>query len=229
MNQRRAFLPAGTVYGTLLNFRGERDFLAAQMDQPPYKAPPQAPVLYVKTANTWSANGADVMLPAGVPQVEVGASVALVVGPAQFSASGGSAVPTIAGYVLVNDLSVPHASFFRPPVRFKNLDGFLGIGAQALPAAEAGDPAQWVLEVRINGELRQTLRFADLVRNAATLLADVSDFMRLRAGDWLLLGCDVGRPLARAADHIAIGMPDRPAFGVLTNTLRAADDAQEAA
>ena len=39
------FLPAGTVYGTLLNFRAEREALAQQMTQPPYKAPPQAPVL----------------------------------------------------------------------------------------------------------------------------------------------------------------------------------------
>jgi 5-oxopent-3-ene-1,2,5-tricarboxylate decarboxylase/2-hydroxyhepta-2,4-diene-1,7-dioate isomerase len=48
-------MPAGTVYGTLLNFRAEVDALwAPQMNEPPYKAPPQAPVLYVKTANTWT-------------------------------------------------------------------------------------------------------------------------------------------------------------------------------
>jgi 5-oxopent-3-ene-1,2,5-tricarboxylate decarboxylase/2-hydroxyhepta-2,4-diene-1,7-dioate isomerase len=45
----------------------------AQMDQPPYKAPPKAPVLYVKTANTWSAHGATIPVPAHVPEVEVGA------------------------------------------------------------------------------------------------------------------------------------------------------------
>ena len=49
--------PTGTVYGALLNFRAELDALAPQMNQPPYKAPPKAPVLYVKTANTWSPHG----------------------------------------------------------------------------------------------------------------------------------------------------------------------------
>ena len=39
------YLPTGTVYGTLLNFRAEFDALAPQMAQPPYKAPPKAPVL----------------------------------------------------------------------------------------------------------------------------------------------------------------------------------------
>ena len=74
-----SFLPHGTVYGTLLNSQGEWDALRAQMDQPPYKSPPKAPVLYVKPANTWSAHGASIPVPAHVPQVEVGATIAMVV------------------------------------------------------------------------------------------------------------------------------------------------------
>ena len=46
----------GTLCGVLLN--GQAQWQAAEplMTQAPYKAPPQAPVLYIKTANTWSAN-----------------------------------------------------------------------------------------------------------------------------------------------------------------------------
>jgi hypothetical protein len=50
------FLPDGTVYGTLLNFRHEQALWAARATEPPYKAPPQAPVLFIKTANTFSAH-----------------------------------------------------------------------------------------------------------------------------------------------------------------------------
>ena len=71
------FLPFGTVYGTLLNFRAEVDALAPQMSQPPYKAAPRAPVLYVKTANTWSPHGRAIAVPARVPQVETGATIAM--------------------------------------------------------------------------------------------------------------------------------------------------------
>ncbi|MGH8803255.1 MAG: fumarylacetoacetate hydrolase family protein [Polaromonas sp.] len=200
------FLPTGTVYGTLLNFRGEIDAMAPQMSQPPYQAAPKAPVLYVKTANSWSASGASIPVPARVPKVEVGATIAMVMGEAG----------QVAGYVLMNDLSIPHASFFRPPVRYKCLDGFLGIGAQAVPADRAGDPASFKLEVRINGEVRQNVNFAHLVRNASQLLADVGEFMTLRAGDVLMLGCDVGRPLAKVGDRIEISAPG---FPTLSNTL----------
>ncbi|MBC7601674.1 MAG: fumarylacetoacetate hydrolase family protein [Ramlibacter sp.] len=195
-----------TVYGTLLNFRGELDAWAPKMHEAPYKAPPKAPVLYIKPANTWSADGAAITLPAHVAQVEVGATIGMVM------KNGGE----VAGYVLMNDLSVPHASLFRPPVKFKCLDGFLGIGTRVRPRNEAGDSSVFKLEVRINGELKQTVRFSDLVRPADRLLADVGEFMTMAAGDVLMLGCDIGRPLARVGDTISISMP---ALGTLTNTL----------
>jgi len=124
----------------------------------------------------------------------------------------------IGGWVLLNDLSVPHASFFRPPVKFKCLDGFLGVGARLVPAAEAGDPACFRLEVRVNGALKQSVDFAGLVRDAQHLLSDVSEFMTLGAGDVLMLGCDAGRPLAKVGDRIEIG---GGRLGSLANTLAA--------
>ncbi|MCY1167542.1 MAG: fumarylacetoacetate hydrolase family protein [Pseudomonadota bacterium] len=210
------YLPSGTVYGVLLNFQGEMQALAPQMNQPPYKAAPRAPVLYVKTANTWSTHGSRITVPAGVSEVEVGATIAMIISADVTADNSQSAIKSIASFVLMNDLSVPHKSFFRPPVKFKCLDGFLGIGAQTLPAARAGDPSQFALEVRINGELRQSVKFADLVRNASQLLADVGEFMTLHPGDVLMLGCDVGRPLAKAGDRIDL---NAPGFDTLSNTL----------
>jgi 5-oxopent-3-ene-1,2,5-tricarboxylate decarboxylase/2-hydroxyhepta-2,4-diene-1,7-dioate isomerase len=196
----------GTVYGTLMNFRSELDALGAKMNEPPYKAPPKAPVLYVKPANTWTENGGAIPVPARVPEVAVGATVAMVMKSAR----------EIAGFVLMNDLTIPQPNFYRPPVKFNCLDGFLGIGDRIRARNEAGDPAVFKLEVRINGALVQTVRFSQLVRPAEQLLADVSEFMTLGEGDMLMLGCDAERPRARVGDRIEISMP---ALGTLTNTL----------
>jgi len=201
-----SFVPTGTVYGTLLNFRGEWDAWAAKMNEAPYKAPPKAPVLYIKPANTWSVAGVDIPVPARVPEVEVGATIAMVM----------KAAGVVGGYVLMNDLSIPHASLFRPPVRFKCLDGFLGVGSTLLPAGPQVDPSRFVVEVRINGELKQRMDFADLVRPAAQLLTDVGEFMTLGAGDVLMLGCGAGRPLANVGDKIEI---TASGLGTLANTL----------
>ncbi|RZA28408.1 MAG: fumarylacetoacetate hydrolase, partial [Proteobacteria bacterium] len=86
MNQ----LARGTVYGTLMNFRGELDALGPTMNEAPYKAPPKAPVLYVKPANTWSENGAVIRVPAGA-EVEVGGTVAMVM----------KSATEVAGFVLL--------------------------------------------------------------------------------------------------------------------------------
>lgn len=210
MSSVSTFLPRGTVYGTLLNFRREYNAWQPQMDQPPYKAAPKAPVLYVKPANTWTPSGGTIPLPAWVPEVEIGASVAVVIGD----------TGDVTGYVLVNDLSVPHDSYYRPPVKYKALDGFLGFAGPPRTAAEAGDPAQFELTVKVNGEVVQTVHLAELVRPAAKLLLDVGEFMTLRPGDWLLLGLDIPasgqRPCARAGDRIEISAPG---FVTLENTL----------
>ncbi|MEO6294014.1 MAG: fumarylacetoacetate hydrolase family protein [Burkholderiaceae bacterium] len=208
IRETHSFMPTGTVYGTLLNFKTELAAMQSQMNQPPYKAPPQAPVLYVKPANTWNGNGASIAVPARVPEVEIGATIAMVMSHQQIR------------YVLMNDLSIPHSSFFRPPVKFKCLDGFLGIGSHTI---EADKPQDFKLEVRLNGNLVQSLDFSQLVRPATQLLADVSAFMTLCAGDVLMLGCDClptgKRPVAKVGDMITISSPSHPALGTLSNTL----------
>jgi 5-oxopent-3-ene-1,2,5-tricarboxylate decarboxylase / 2-hydroxyhepta-2,4-diene-1,7-dioate isomerase len=202
------FMPSGTVYGTLLNFKAELAALQPQVNQSPYKAPPQAPVLYVKPANTWSINGADIAVPARVHEVGIGATIAMVVSHQQIR------------YVLMNDLSIPHSSFFRPPVKFKCLDGFLGIGPYTI---ETDKPQDFTLEVRVNGDVVQTLNFSQLVRPAGQLLDDVSEFMTFHEGDVLMMGCDClsggKRPLAKAGDVISISSPSHPELGTLSNTL----------
>ena len=208
MSADQNFTPKGTVYGTLLNFKAELAAMQPQMNQPPYKAPPQAPVLYVKPANTWSANGASIAVPTRVPEVEIGATIAMVIADKQVR------------FVLMNDLSIPHSSYFRPPVKFKCLDGFLGIGSQTIETDKQQD---FKLEVRLNGNLVQSLDFSQLVRPASQLLADVSEFMTLHDGDVLMLGCDClsngKRPVATVGNVITISSPSHPAMGILSNTL----------
>ena len=193
-----AYLPRGTVYGTLLNFRREHALWTPRMSEAPYKAPPQAPVLYIKTANTFTHNGQAIMLPKGVAEVEVAASLGLVAG------EGGR----VAGAALFNDVAIPHESYYRPPVKYRCVDGFLGVGDAVRPLDSLADPSSLVLELRVNGVMRQRTALADLVRDAATLWADVNAFQSMRQGDVLMLGTDCledgTRPRVHAGDAVEI-------------------------
>jgi 5-oxopent-3-ene-1,2,5-tricarboxylate decarboxylase / 2-hydroxyhepta-2,4-diene-1,7-dioate isomerase len=187
--------PQGTVYGTLLNFRREWDLWAPRMTQDPYKAAPQAPVLYVKSANTFNPSG-ELVLQDGITEVDIGATLGLVMGEDE--------QPEFA--VLLNDWAVPHASYYRPPVKFRCRDGYLGVGS--LRPWAGLDVAGLQLQVSCNGAVVQTVDFSQLKRPLAQLLADVRAFMSLQAGDLLMLGTDCldsgERPRARAGDTVHI-------------------------
>lgn len=193
-----AYLPLGTVYGTLLNFRREHALWAPRMHEAPYKAPPQAPVLYIKTANTFTPSGRAITLPRGVTEVEVAASLGLVAG------EGGR----VAGAVLFNDVAIPHESYYRPPVKYRCVDGFLGVGDALRPLSDLAALEWLVMELRVDGVMRQRTALADLVRDAATLWTDVSAFQSMRPGDVLMLGTDCledgSRPRAKAGDSVEI-------------------------
>ncbi|MDQ7745952.1 fumarylacetoacetate hydrolase family protein [Hydrogenophaga pseudoflava] len=192
------YLPGGTVYGTLLNFRREHALWAPRMHEAPYKAPPNAPVLYIKTANTFTRSGQAIALPKGLAEIEVAASLGLVAG------EGGR----VAGAVLFNDVAITHDSYYRPPVKFRCVDGFLGVGDALRPVHDLSSLTSLVLELRVDGVMRQRTALADLVRDAATLWADVSAFQSMRPGDVLMVGTDClddgSRPRAKAGDSVEI-------------------------
>jgi len=193
-----AYLPQGTVYGALLNFRREHALWAPRMHEAPYKAPPQAPVLYIKTANTFTYSGRAIALSKGVAEVEVAASLGLVAGEGD----------QVAGAVLFNDVAIPHESYYRPPVKYRCVDGFLGVGDAVRLLESLADLSSLVLELRVNGVMRQRTALADLVRDAATLWADVNAFQSMRPGDVLMLGTDCledgTRPRVHAGDAVEI-------------------------
>lgn len=114
----------GTVVGALLNYRGELDALSDTLSAPPYQAPPKAPILYLKPANTRIGHGHEVALPADVDGVWAGACLGVAISCTATRVPAQHAADIIAGYTIVNDLTVPHASYYRPAIRHKCRDGF---------------------------------------------------------------------------------------------------------
>ena len=192
---------SGVVYGCLLNDPAALAAIGAAAHAPPYKAPPQAPVLYVKPRNTLAGAGAGVELPAGVDTLEIGAALGIVIGRATCRVREEDALAHIAGWTLVADLSVPHDSFYRPSVRFKALDGSCLIGPGVVARAAIADPDALTLEVTIAGSGARSFTTAGMQRPVARLLQDVSAFMTLSAGDVLMLGVKAHAPQARAGDY----------------------------
>ncbi len=197
---------SGQVYGTLLNHRSAVAALADAANAPPYKAPPKAPVLYIKPRNTLNINGALIVIPEDVAQLEVAACLGVVMGRTACNVSPAEALEYVAGYLIVNDVSVPHDSFYRPSIRFKARDGFCPLGPRVVARDQIKDPNALTIRVHVDGTLVQTANTAELVRPVGQLIADVSEFMTLSPGDILAVGAAAPAPRVRSGQQSTISI-----------------------
>lgn len=209
-----AAIAVGTVYGALLNDRATVERLAEAFTQPPYKAPPKAPVLYIKPRNTLAAEGAAVAVPAQPGEVRIDATVGAVIGRRATKVSEAQALDYVSGYRVVSDVTLPHENCYRPSIQLRCRDGFCPMG-EAVPA-HGVDLASATLGVSINGKQVHERRFAELVRPLPRLIADVTEFMTLEPGDVLLVGPPEGAPLARPGDRVELEVPG---LGRLSHTV----------
>lgn len=197
-------LPQGQVYGVALNFRGVLDAMGEAMHAPPYREPPRAPVLYIKPRNTWRAHGSPVPVPAGAEEVLLGPTLGIVIGRAARKVPAERAREFVAGFTLVNDLSLPHESLYRPPLRYNARDGFCPIGPRLVAREALPDTRALGIRAYVGGELRLKNTTANLVRDVERLIADVTEFMTLERGDVLTVGVPENPPRARAGDLVAV-------------------------
>lgn len=206
----------GTVYGVLLNYQGKYDEVKDQFNEPPYKQPPKAPILYIKPANTLIGCNGKILIPAGEDQLEMGAALAVVIGKTATRVKAGNAMDYIEGYTIANDVSIPHESVYRPAIKQKARDGFCPIGPWIVAKDDVADPGQLDIRVLINGELKQENNTRNLIRSIPQLIEDITDFMTLQRGDVLLSGVPEGAPRARKGDRVRIEIAG---IGVLENKI----------
>jgi len=197
------------VYGVVLNHPCALEGLGARLEQPPYQTPPKAPVMYVKPRNTWVSSGSRVMLPAGEGAVELGATLALVMGVGASRLTADNALATVAGCQLALDLSLPHDSYYRPAIREKCFDGscVLGVVQASMPGLDALG-----IQTLVNGRQVDEWRINELIRSPAQLLAQITEFMSLNPGDRLLVGVKWQVPQARAGDVLTVQAGGLPAL-----------------
>lgn len=206
----------GVVYGTLLNDPRSLLALGEAIQQAPYKAAPKAPILYMKPRNTLAVSGSSLLCPADSTALKIGANIGIVIGRTACRVSQAEAHNYIAGYTIVNDVSLPMESYYRPSIRFIARDGFCPIGPVVVPASAIADPDALAVKVFLDGKLEQLSSTSGRQRNIASLLSSVTDFMTLQPGDILMLGEATNAPLARPGQDVTI---DIEGLGRLENRV----------
>lgn len=207
---------AGTLFGVALNYQGLLRSRLEEFQQPPYQKPPVKPVLFIKTANTRNGHGLPVVFPAGVERLQPGPALGVVIGKDASRVSEAEAMCHVAGYLIVNEFSLPEDSYYRPAVKAKCRDGFCSIGPELVPASQIANPNVLGIRLLVNGELRQQNSTANWVRSIPQLIAELSEFMTLHQGDVLITGTPEGRVDVLPGDTVAVEIDG---LGRLVNTV----------
>lgn len=197
---------SGTVYGALLNHAPQLAALGDAVHQPPHKAPPQAPVLEVKPRHMLAGDGAVVRVPAGMAALQVSGSLGIVIGAVACRVPVERAMEHVAGYLIVGDISAPLPNHYRPGARFKARDGFCPLGARVVPAVDVPAPDALAGRVEVDGAVAHEFTTGERVRGVAQLIADVTEFMTLQAGDVLALGIARGAPRVEAGHAMVLSI-----------------------
>ena len=204
------------IYAAALNFAATYTALESSFLAEPYKAPPKAPVLYIKPPHCRAGNGVGIACPAGVPCLQAGGTLAVEMGRAARRVPVAQALGYVAGYRVANDISIPEASYFRPAIAQQCRDGFCPVSEVLTAAPGSLAPDALTIQIFVNDVEACRVSTSTLVRSVAQLIADVTEFMTLDPGDLLLVGVPPNPPLVSVGDRVRV---DIEGIGTLANQV----------
>ena len=159
---------------------------------------PDHPTLFIKFADTLTGPYDDLVIPKVSAEVDWEVELGVVVGRPARNVDEAEAAACIAGYTVVNDLSM--RDWQRRTMQWdqgKNFEASTPVGPFVVTGDELGGPegtGAVDLEVicRVDGETMQTGRTSDLLFQPAAIVAYVSQFTTLRPGDLIATGTPGG-------------------------------------
>jgi len=155
---------------------------------------PEVPIIFTKPPTTVIGPGAAIQSALDLTNsVDYENELVVVIGKRGRGIRKGDALSHIFGYTIANDVTARtlqhrHKQWFLG----KGLDTFCPMGPCILTADEVADPSELTLTTRVNGEIRQSARVADLIFDISTLIEIISSGMTLDAGDMIATGTPAG-------------------------------------
>lgn len=155
---------------------------------------PKEPILFNKAPTCISGPHDDVVLPPGSVKTDWEVELALVIGKRAFMVDESEADGFIAGYCICNDISEREFQLEREGqwVKGKCFPTFGPLGPWLVTPDEIADPQNLDLWMDVNGERIQNANTRTMIFPVRRLVAEVSRYMVLEAGDIITTGTPPG-------------------------------------
>jgi 2-keto-4-pentenoate hydratase/2-oxohepta-3-ene-1,7-dioic acid hydratase in catechol pathway len=200
------------------------EFDASGYNSTPSNGVPDRPVVFTKAPSSVIGPGDVIPLHDNLTEeLDYEAELGVIIGRGGRGIPAEEALSHVWGYTIINDITArdvqrDHRQWFLG----KSLDGACPMGPFAVTADEV-DLTDLLVETRVNGELRQSAKTADLIFDVPTLIATISAGMTLEPGDVIATGTPAGVGIGfdpprflRAGDTVEVSITG---LGTLTNTV----------
>ena len=171
-------------------------------------APPERPVLFLKTPNTVGGPDDAVQIPRDSVKTDWEVELAIVIGRrTSYLDSPAESLQHIAGFTICDDLS---ERMFQLEIsggqwsKGKSCRGFTPTGPWLVTPDEV-DHTNLRLQSWVNGEPRQDSRTADLIFGVEEIVYQLSQYMVLEPGDLVLTGTPEGVALSGRFPYLQAG------------------------
>jgi len=187
-----------------------------------FKAP-EEPLVFLKGPGTFIGHRGHTIRPAGVKYMHYECELAVVIGRTARNVKAADAYDYVRGYTVANDYAIRDylENYYRPNLRVKNRDTCTPLGPWLVDRDDIADPMNLTLRTTVNGKLTQEGSTRDMIFDIPWLIAYLSSFMTLEAGDMILTGTPEGLADTQPGDEV---VTEIEGVGRLVNTIAAASE-----
>jgi 2-keto-4-pentenoate hydratase/2-oxohepta-3-ene-1,7-dioic acid hydratase in catechol pathway len=159
---------------------------------------PDKPSVFLRCVESLAAHGQPLLMPSVSSDLDYEAELAVIIGtPGRYIAEE-NALGHVAGYACFNDGSVRDWQFHTNNITpGKNFPSTGALGPWLVTSDDIPDPQRLAIRTRVNGNIMQDGNTADMIFGVARIIAYVSSFIPLAAGDVLATGTPEGVGFSR--------------------------------
>lgn len=192
-------LPIRRVFCVGRNYEAHAKEMGVAVDR-------EAPFYFTKAAEHCVASGSTVPYPPGTSNYHYEMELVVAIGKAGFRVAEEHALDHVFGYacgldMTRRDLQTAAKEKQRPWDIGKDVEQSAVLG-DIVPAADVGHPDRGRIELRVNGETKQSADLSQLIHSVPAVVAHLSQFYRLQPGDLIFTGTPEGVGPVKPGDRI---------------------------
>ena len=166
----------------------------------------EAPFYFTKASEHYAPSGSTIAYPPGTGDYHYEMELVVAIGTSGFRIPEGEALGHVFGYacgldMTRRDLQSAAKEKQRPWDIGKDVEQSAVLGEIA-PAADIGHPARGRIELRLNGQVKQSADVSDLIHGVPAVIAHLSGYYHLRPGDLIYTGTPEGVGAVKPGDRL---------------------------